>query len=459
MADLDTLDRAVALLEEAVLEAAPRPALQATLHLQLAGMGRVIRGLTWAERHALAAFRLAEQLDDDALRAGSLSVLALLRFNRGDEDAPGLAERAYELALVCNDREQRRVASWALSHLLTWSVRADRARAFLEARYEEERQWDERGSAEPLWYLSFVELRAGLWQVASEYAERALDISTQYGTPPAPAFFPVALIAAHRGELERAAELAAHGRELADKEGALLAGLVAVAGVIELWSGDAAGAVDWFAAAEEKADAAEWHEPNLRWWRADYVEALLELGRIADAVVVLDAWERDAVRVDRAWVLAQVARCRGLVAAAGGNVEEALATLADAVGKHEVVGDPFGRARALLALGVHQAARPTEAARSGRDRGGARRIRGARGSWLGRECSRRAGRVGGRTRVEGLTPAERRVAALVAEGRTNREVAAALFVAEPTVASHLSHVYAKLGVRSRTELARKLQSF
>ena len=36
------------------------------------------------------------------------------------------------------------------------------------------------------------------------------------------------------------------------------------------------------------------------------------------------------------------------------------------------------------------------------------------------------GRIGGRTREDGLTPAERRVAALVAEGRTNREVAAAL---------------------------------
>jgi DNA-binding NarL/FixJ family response regulator len=67
------------------------------------------------------------------------------------------------------------------------------------------------------------------------------------------------------------------------------------------------------------------------------------------------------------------------------------------------------------------------------------------------------GRIGGRRREEGLTAAERRVAALVAEGRTNREVAAALFVTERTVASHLSHVYAKLGVRSRTELARRLQ--
>jgi DNA-binding CsgD family transcriptional regulator len=53
-----------------------------------------------------------------------------------------------------------------------------------------------------------------------------------------------------------------------------------------------------------------------------------------------------------------------------------------------------------------------------------------------------------------LTPAERRVATLVAQGRTNREVAAALFLGQRTVETHLSHVYAKLGVRSRAELAR-----
>jgi DNA-binding CsgD family transcriptional regulator len=56
-----------------------------------------------------------------------------------------------------------------------------------------------------------------------------------------------------------------------------------------------------------------------------------------------------------------------------------------------------------------------------------------------------------------LTPTERRVAELVAQGRSNREVADLLFLSAKTVAAHLSSVYAKLGVRSRTELAHRLR--
>jgi DNA-binding CsgD family transcriptional regulator len=59
---------------------------------------------------------------------------------------------------------------------------------------------------------------------------------------------------------------------------------------------------------------------------------------------------------------------------------------------------------------------------------------------------------GRRSRGSRLTPTERRIAELVAEGRANKEVAAALFVTVKAVVANLSRVYAKLGVRSRTEL-------
>ena len=55
---------------------------------------------------------------------------------------------------------------------------------------------------------------------------------------------------------------------------------------------------------------------------------------------------------------------------------------------------------------------------------------------------------------ERLTPREIRVARAVAEGWTNREVAAALFISPRTVDAHLSRIYRKLGLRSRSELAK-----
>jgi DNA-binding CsgD family transcriptional regulator len=203
----------------------------------------------------------------------------------------------------------------------------------------------------------------------------------------------------------------------------------------------------------------EWREPSVRWWTGDHAELLLELGRVDDAIRLVDAWDDDAARVGREWVLAHVRRCRGLVAAASGDVERALALLEQAVDEHEKIGDPFGRARALLGLGVvRRRARQKRPSRLAIQEALEAFEHVGAAEWADRARAE-LGKIGGRRRADGLTAAERRVAALVAEGRTNQEVAAALFLSERTVASHLTHVYAKLGVRSRTELARKVQTF
>jgi DNA-binding CsgD family transcriptional regulator len=137
-------------------------------------------------------------------------------------------------------------------------------------------------------------------------------------------------------------------------------------------------------------------------------------------------------------------------------VETAVALLTDAVERHEAMRDPFGRARALLALGVtRRRARQKRPAREAIELALAGFEELGAAGWAQRARDE-LGTIGGRTRAEGLTPAERRVAELVADGRTNAEVAAALFLSERTVSSHLTRVYGKLGVRSRTELARRL---
>ena len=60
------------------------------------------------------------------------------------------------------------------------------------------------------------------------------------------------------------------------------------------------------------------------------------------------------------------------------------------------------------------------------------------------------------TGPDSLTPSERRVAEMAAAGRTNREIAEALFVTAKTVETHLGHVYLKLDIASRQELANAL---
>jgi DNA-binding CsgD family transcriptional regulator len=446
---------AIGLLREALREPAARPALQASIHQRLSLLVRLTEGLPAAEVHARASVELAERLDDDALRAEALAGFALIRFNAGEPDGLRIAEQAYDLAAHAAAE-----AGFSLAHVLVWSFELGRAHALLESLHREWSERDERTTATALWYLALVELRAGRFSPAADYAEQARELRAPYEGEELvgpQSLFPIALVAAHRGELERARGLAERSWRLGEAQGQLLPGVAATLGLVDQWRGDAAAAVERFAAAEQTAAEAQWAEPGMCWWRSDYVEALLQLGLIEDAVRVLDGWEAHARRLGREWVLAEATRCRGLVAAARREFGAAQALLAEAVARHESVGDPFGRARALLALGVvrrraglKRAARePIEAAVEAFDQLGA-------AGWAD-TARAELGRIGGRTRTEGLTPAERRVADLVAKGQTNTEVATALFLAERTVASHLTHIYAKLGVRSRTELARRLQ--
>ena len=95
--------------------------------------------------------------------------------------------------------------------------------------------------------------------------------------------------------------------------------------------------------------------------------------------------------------------------------------LDEAVAQHEAVGDPFGRARALLALGVDAAAGAAEAAGPRGDRAGARRASRSSGRPAGRSGrARSSARSAAARAAKGLTPAERRVADLVANGTDER---------------------------------------
>ena len=197
-------------------------------------------------------------------------------------------------------------------------------------------------------------------------------------------------------------------------------------------------------------------EPAAIGFVVDHIEALVELGRSDDALELLDWHEGNARRLERVSAIASCMRCRGLAAAAEGHVEAALAAFEDALEWHARVELPLDRGRTLLALGAarRRAKRRREARETLKEALGIFERIGA-ALWAERARTE-LGRISGRAATPGaLTPAEERVASLVAEGKTNREVAAALYLSERTVEGHLSHVFGELGVRSRTELARR----
>ena len=157
------------------------------------------------------------------------------------------------------------------------------------------------------------------------------------------------------------------------------------------------------------------------------------------------------------WAAAAAARCRALLA----PDEDFRGAFEVALALHDDLPMPFERARTLLALGERlrrakqraEAREPLTAALDAFERLGAR-------PWAERartELRATGGQASGRraqAAAEQLTPHELQIAVLVAQGMTNREAAAALFLSPKTIEYHLGQIYRKLDVRGRAQLAR-----
>jgi DNA-binding CsgD family transcriptional regulator len=185
------------------------------------------------------------------------------------------------------------------------------------------------------------------------------------------------------------------------------------------------------------------------------IESLIRLGDLAAAEPLLVSLEERAAALDRAWALAVAGRCRALLASARGDHESAEAALGQAFAAHERLRMPFELARTHLAAGdVARRARRKIAAREQVEL--ARAMFAGLGAepWAERAAAELARLSVSRAGGLALTQAERQVAGLVAAGHTNREVAAELYMGLRTVEAHLSAIYRKLGIRSRSELAR-----
>ncbi len=188
-------------------------------------------------------------------------------------------------------------------------------------------------------------------------------------------------------------------------------------------------------------------------WLPVLVETCVRLGRGAEAADALDRLAAASAELGPGW-RAVAARCRALVSSG----TEALDAFEEALELHLGSPRPFDRAWTELCYGERlrrsrrrgEARRPLESALATFER-----LRAA--PWAERARRELGAATAGRRRASPadlLTHHERQVVALVTAGARNREAAAALFVTPKTIERHLTNVYAKLGVRSRTELAR-----
>jgi ATP/maltotriose-dependent transcriptional regulator MalT len=189
----------------------------------------------------------------------------------------------------------------------------------------------------------------------------------------------------------------------------------------------------------------------------DAIEAMVASGRLDEAGALIDRLERNGRELGRAWMLFVAARCRGMWLAATGDVEAAVHVVAAAVEAHQGLQMPLEHARAQLLLGqLYRRLRQKQTAAAALDK--ALRIfeQLENPLWAARVHAERA-RVNVRPgHGADLTPSEQRVAELAAEGLSNREIAAAVYVSTKTVESVLTRVYRKLGVRSRAMLGRRM---
>jgi DNA-binding CsgD family transcriptional regulator len=180
---------------------------------------------------------------------------------------------------------------------------------------------------------------------------------------------------------------------------------------------------------------------------------LIAVGRTEEAARIAVRLEEGGRELGRPWAVAVAARCRGLLAAATGDLPGAEAELTRAVAAHEGLGMPVEAARTRLALGrVHRARRQRRLAREVLEEARAILDRVGSSLWLERVDDEIARLGVGRGDPQQLSASEQRVAVLAATGLTNREVAARLTISQKTVEAHLARAYAKLGIRSRAEL-------
>lgn len=456
----DRIDRSIALCEQALDEADGDLVLTAEIHTALGVFTWLSGDLGRSTDHVRAAVAVARAAGDRRSLAIALAELAHAETMLGRPYDEAAMRQALAIEAEVADIPPALRPSFQLGIVHLFRDELDEARPLLRGQLERVRGLgDESARVDALYRLADLELRSGRWTEAAALAREAMALARQAGNEQEESVGTMihGLVQAHLGNSEAAREAAGRAHDLATSGGDRMVATRAAGalGFLALSEGDPAGALRWLTPAV--ADLRRMGIGELCTSHAvqNEIDALVATAQLAEADERI-AWVEVCGRLTaRAWHEVVADRGRALVASARGDTGAAVDQIEHALRAHERLPQPFELGRTLLAQGIIE--------RRAKRRGTARpplirslEVFDTLGAalWAERAAAELA-RIPGRAPAgPGLSVSERRVASLVAAGRSNKEAAAELFVAPRTVEAHLSRIYAKLGIASRAELVR-----
>ncbi|HEU0236606.1 MAG TPA: AAA family ATPase [Candidatus Limnocylindrales bacterium] len=412
-----------------------------------------------AIRLSMDAVDAAERTADPAHLARALAIRAFIMTMSGTPGHEMIIERALTLEADLDES----LGDWSPAAIAAECARHTGDVAAARRHYETvlQRAADAGDANQEQWAafgLASTVLLTGEFRRASELADAVLDLADQTGQMRIPARSLRAHVDTYLGNLDAARRLVdeAMAAARAADETTHLFGTYVVLALIELFAGHDAAAADAYASARRIAqDTGLRHATVLRVLLAE-AEAAASSGRAEQADSALAAFDDASGGSPPTWCVELLHRARAAVHAADGRLREADLELSAALSIE--ASAPFDRARTLLAAGtLARRLREHNRARMELERALAAFTALGVPAWVER-TRLELGRIPGRRAARGdeLTEAESRIAELVAAGRSNKEVAAALFLSVKTVEVTLTRVYGKVGVRSRAELAHRL---
>jgi DNA-binding NarL/FixJ family response regulator len=454
----------------ALAEAGDDPALLAPVRLRLTWAAFLTGDLEQAAAEAGRTVAAARRAGDPTTEAMALSMLAQIHRLRGEACWTDILTRALALPATPAPDWLHYGPRYLAARFAMMDDRLDEARAELLKLLviaEDDRIGEAR--VEVLRSLSEVATRAGRCREALQYAHRAVDAAQHAGLSPGPTWYTAAVAELAGGSLAAAAGFARRGVRASEQEGdsLFLRRNLHALGQAELRSGETRAGVAALCRLRDLESELGGADPMIVRWHGDLAGGLAALGEHAEAAATLAEARAAAHRLGgtAAGVTGYLDRATAVVLSESGQADSAVVLSAAAAQHFAQLHQPIEQAHSLLVQGGAERRRRRYAAARLAIGAALTIFLSADAKPWAEQTERALARTEGNNSAPGapppdlgLTSTELRIAGLVRDGASNREIAGRLYLSVKTVEATLTRVYRKLGVRSRTQLSSRLQS-